>query len=133
MEESSLFFHQILENGLVVEVRDLSLRYFGDYHRVVLEVRTRLPLKEELLGAAHDAANLLTAARTAWGDEACSHTRLERMGVAGGDVASVREELWGSFLANSLGYLRHPEYPARLLRRLLAQRKTTRPQLRVIS
>ncbi len=133
MEERPLFFHEILENGLIVEVRDLSRRYFGDYHRVVLEVLIRLPLRMELLAAAPDAETLLAAARTAWGEEARNDTRLERMGVAGADVDSVRGELWTSFVAHGFGYIQHPEYPARLLRRLLAQRKTSRPHLRVLS
>ncbi|WP_305046270.1 hypothetical protein [Geoalkalibacter sp.] len=133
MEERPLFFYQTLENGLMVEVRDLSRRYFGDYHRVVLEVRIRLPLRIELFPEDRDAQSLLAAARTAWGEEVCSPTRLERMGVPGADVESVRRELWDSFVAHGLGYLRHPGYPGRLLRRLLANRKTSRPILKVIS
>jgi hypothetical protein len=37
-----------LANGLILEFRDLSNRYFGDYHRLHIEVICRIPVDESL-------------------------------------------------------------------------------------
>ena len=94
------FRTEFLPNGLKVEFIDLSNRYFGDYHRVCLEVRIiALPVD----GNADSAATGPQQIR-----------RLERMGVAGVEVDTVRRQLADDFQRHAGPYLAHPDYPARL-------------------
>jgi len=82
-----------LANGVVVDFVELSNRYFGDYHRVCVAVRIHVPLP---------------------GD--CRHRikHLERMGVAGADVAAVRDRLVDDYWRHAGPYLAHPDFPTRL-------------------
>lgn len=82
-----------LANGVVVDFVDLSNRYFGDYHRICVEVRIRLPLSGN-----------------------CPHsvTRLERMGVSGADVTVARDRLVDDYWRHAGHYLARADFPARL-------------------
>lgn len=85
-----------LDNGVVLEFSDRSNRYFGDYHRVCVEVRLSVsrPDCEEPL------VKVLT---------------FERMGVAGANVEMTRNALVEDYLQNAGRYLAHADYPARLI------------------
>jgi hypothetical protein len=85
------FRTEYLKNGVTVEFVDLSNRYFGDYHRVCIEIRMIVP------------DNKIQRVR-----------RLERMGVAGADVESTRNLLAENYWQHAGRYLAHAEYPARL-------------------
>ena len=90
-----------LANGVVVEFFDRTNRYFGDYHRVCVEVRLTA------LSPA-DAA-------CAQGGEPLQEVRLlERMGVPGAEVDATRCRLVDTYWQNAGGYLAHPDYSARL-------------------
>jgi hypothetical protein len=82
-----------LANGVVLDFFDLSNRYFGDYHRICVEVRIRLPLTGK---GPHNV------------------TRLERMGVAGADVTLARDRLVADYWRHAGRYLARPDFPARL-------------------
>ena len=105
-----------LANGLQLIVADRTVRYFGDYHRVRLDVRIDCDLAQ-----ADMPADLLTRARGTFGPTAVFERRLERMGVAGSQVENVREELLHAFLEHTRTYLEHPDFCRRLVARLLAQ------------
>ncbi|KIH76803.1 hypothetical protein SAMN05660860_00792 [Geoalkalibacter ferrihydriticus] len=132
MSRDTLFFHQTLANRLIIEVRDLSRRYFGDYHKVVLEVSCRLPLEAALFAGEVDPTQALAAAQAVFGEEARSIVRLERMGVAGDTLEAVRGALWDSFTTTTLAYMQRPDYPVRMLRRLQAQRHQAGRHLRAL-
>jgi hypothetical protein len=85
-----------LANGVVVDFVDLSNRYFGDYHRVCIEVHIHVPLPVD-----------------------CRHSikQLERMGVAGAAVAAVRDRLIDDYWRHAGPYLARPDFPARLAAR----------------
>jgi hypothetical protein len=83
-----------LANGIEVEFVDLGNRYFGDYHRVCVEVRVSVTLAG--IGSMQQVR------------------RLERMGVAGADVDAVRCHLVEAYWRSAGLYLAHPDYPARL-------------------
>jgi hypothetical protein len=85
---------------------DLTNRYFGDYHRVCIEVRLTVPLVPGCEASAAGPAGLSK------GLERTRH--LERMGVAGTEVAAVCARLVDDFLRTTGRYLAHPDYPARL-------------------
>jgi len=95
-------------NGVEVAFADCSNRYFGDYHRVCVEVRISIHLPA---GSASRLAQV---------------GRLERMGVAGADVAAIRSQLVDDYWRHAGRYLAHPDYPARLL--AASAVKVSRPQ-----
>ena len=90
------FRGETLANGISLEFFDRSNRYFGDYHRVRVEVHVSVPHS--------DRAEPLVKVQV-----------LERMGVAGAEVAAVRQQLCESFWSHASGYLGRADYPARLL------------------
>jgi len=111
-----------LDNGLVLEIYDRSNRYYGDYHRVHLEVHSRLPLEPSLFSDEEDPQQACRRARQRCGEELLETRALERMGVRGKEVAEVRETLVEAFLSTNLPYLRRADYPARLAAKRLAER-----------
>ena len=88
-----------LVNGVVAEFIDRSNRYFGDYHRVCIEVR--------LMASVPDAAS-------GEGTSLQTVKVLERMGVPGIAVEATRNRLADDYWRHAGSYLAHPDYPARL-------------------
>lgn len=115
-------------NGLLVTFFDRTNRYYGAYHRVVAEVVSQVPLTTEVFAGEDDPQSALQKARQQFGQELTVRQTLERMGVQESCLEGVRDELWQSFLRSNLQYLQHPEFPARLVRRELARRRS-RPRL----
>lgn len=89
------FRNNLLDNGVIVEFFDLSNRYFGDYHRVCVEVRLLIPHPER----KEPLIKVLT---------------LERMGVPGAEVESVRNRMADDYWQHAGRYLARADYPARL-------------------
>lgn len=119
-----------LSNGVRVAFHDRSNRYFGDYHRVCVEVRCCLPLTPPLFAGAADPPAECRQARAVLGEEACHVRILERMGVAGDEVERVRQEIIDGFIRSTLPYLQSPNFPARLIAVELARhRQGRRPHL----
>jgi hypothetical protein len=106
---------ELLANGLVVEFFDCSNRYFGAYWRLCLDVRCRIALAGRLFAAELENASSML------GESVEYNRRLERMGVAEEDLASVRQQLVDSFLASTRSYLEDPDFPARLIASRLAE------------
>ena len=98
-----------LANGMEIEFVDLGNRYFGDYHRVCVEVRMSVTLAD---------ANIVQQVK-----------RLERMGVPGADVDVVRRQLVEDYWRHAGTYLARPDYPARLAMEL-ARAGNRQPALR---
>jgi hypothetical protein len=112
-----------LQNGLTVEFHDRSNRYFGDYHRLHLEVLCRLPLTPTLFAHEADPRGACEEARRLLGPEAVHRRTLERMGVAGGELEATRRALIDDFLRSTLPYLENPLYPSRMLASELTRRR----------
>lgn len=115
-----------LANGLTVEFHDHSNRYYGDYHRVRIEVRCRCPLAAGLFAGAADPEAELQSARSALGEEVVFTRVLEQMGVAGSDVEKTRQHLIDSFVQGTFPYMESPAFPARLVAREMEQKKKGR-------
>jgi len=111
-----------LANGLRLEFFDFSNRYFGDYHRICIEVRTSLSLNLPAL-ATFDPA-LLARARTLFGATLTVTRTVERMGVAGALVDPLKAELIAGLLHEAQNYLSRPDYPGRLLTAELGRKPT---------
>ena len=80
-----------LPSGALLEFVDRSNRYFGDYHRVLIEV--------ELVLMAEEGPQRLRYQKP-----------LQRMGVASADVEAEREALIENFLTTARPYMERPEY-----------------------
>lgn len=91
-------------NGVTVEFFDRSNRYFGDYHRVCVEIRLQVPRP--------DGAEPLIKSKL-----------LERMGVAGADVEAARIRLADDYWQHAGPYLTQAAYPARLIAAEAASRR----------
>lgn len=114
---------EILENGLRLAFSEMTNRYFGDYHRVCIEVATELDLDSPLLGQLD--AQLHEQARTRYGATLTIRRTLERMGVPTVQVKTVTDELIETFLAEARHYRARPDYPARLLRAELERKASS--------
>lgn len=104
-----------LRNGLVIEFFDRSNRYFGDYHRVCVEVRCRIPLPIDLFAETAAPEAELQAAKTLLGNEVVFSRVLEKMGVAGAEVEAVRQSLINNFIRGALSYMGGPDFPRRFV------------------
>jgi hypothetical protein len=111
-----------LANGLILQFFDRSNRYFGNFHRVAVEVRIRLVLTADHFAGADDPVGVGIEARLLLGEELIESRMLQHMGVAGEEVAAVRDQLISGFIGTAGPYLGRPDYPRRLLARRLAER-----------
>ncbi|RME40393.1 MAG: hypothetical protein D6794_02315 [Deltaproteobacteria bacterium] len=117
------FCSEVLENGFELRFFDESNRYYGDYHRVRVIARLEVPLSAPLFAGNPDPDRALSRARRWLGESVRFEKVLERMGVAGDAVASVRQELVEGFLRSSRSYLAHPRFAERLVARELEKRR----------
>ncbi len=99
-----------LENGLVIRFYDQSNRYFGDFHRVCIEVSITLPQDLKM------SAGLSR-------ETGCFERTLEKMGVPSADLETVRNALIDAFLTTSRAYLERPDFPEQLLRKMRQDKK----------
>ncbi|WP_432822053.1 hypothetical protein [Trichloromonas sp.] len=117
-----------LANGVRVDFIDRSNRYFGDYHRLRVEVRCRIAVTPQLFAATADPCAEADRVRSRLGDEVLWVRHLERMGVAGGDLEMVRSEMIDSFVKSSFSYLQSHEFPIRFVAIEMVERQNkTRP------
>ena len=107
---------QTLDSGLVVKFYDVSNRYFGDFHRVCIEVKIDIPVIPDQLPAE------LASGVAKLGGVLCFERRLERMGVTGGELLAVTDKLIADFLATSCAYLNKPDFAQRLIKRKLTEK-----------
>lgn len=120
------------ENGVRLEFKEDSNRYFGDYYRLRIEVRCRVVIDAVLFPETADPAGEARRVRGLLGEELTWTRHLERMGVATADLPVVRAELMDSFATSTYPYLRSPEFPARLLAGELERRKQARRPFRLV-
>lgn len=117
------FRTETLANGNKILFFDHSNRYYGDYHRVKVVARLDIPLTESLFAAHASPARAFRRARRWLGDSVRFEKVLERMGVAGDAVETVRRELVENFLRANRSYLEHPGFAERLLLKKFADRQ----------
>ena len=96
---NDLFHSVILDNGLTVEFTDETVRYYGDYHRIQIDVFIALAdgRREQF-------------------------QRLERMGISGDMLDAVKREVMDAFRRNCLPYMASPGFPEKFIASL-KQRK----------
>lgn len=112
-----------LANGLQVLFVDESNRYFGDYHRVCIQI-TLVCALDELPVATSDDEAFRDNAIASLGNELKVVKRLERMGVPGAAVEKALQSMVEAFMENASPYLNRPEYPRSLVDAELKKRRT---------
>jgi hypothetical protein len=115
-----------LSNGLTVEFHDRSNRYYGDFHRVRIEVRCSIPLTPAVITPSEDPEAELRRVRDILGEEVVFTRFIERMGVAGDALEQTKRHLIDSFTRSAFAYLENPAFPSRLVARELERRKKVR-------
>lgn len=113
-----------LENGVELSIADESNRYFGDFYRVHLVATIRVLLADALLERAFVEPAQRLKMRQVYGEFVEQRRVLSRMGVAGPDVAAVKQELIGDFLAATRRYMSGADFPVSFLRRKAAERSS---------
>ena len=103
-----------LKNGIVVDFMDRSNRYYGDFHRVKIDVVAKVPvdavrMPQELRALAEECAGETTYERS-----------LEQMGVKSADIEAVTRALIDNFIKTVGSYLEKENFAESLLRRQLA-------------
>ncbi|OQY19554.1 MAG: hypothetical protein B6I36_03875 [Desulfobacteraceae bacterium 4572_35.1] len=99
-----------LANGVRIDYIDKTNRYYGDYHRVTIEIS---------LSFATD--NYETKHK---------FQELSRMGVAGADVEAVKSRLIATFRDGPMPYMNKEEFPDRFKLTLKKRKSVLLPGLK---
>ena len=108
-----------LPNGLTVSFFDQTCRYFGDFHRVKMEIVCKVPVYAEYFEdrlAFDDAKSLLS-------DEVVYKQSVEQMGVPSTEIERVLNRLMANFEAHSLPYFAAATFPQKLMRTEITKAK----------
>lgn len=100
-----------LENGLTVCIYNHNHRYFGDYHRVRVEIVCKVKVLEEYFTDRTEYAE----ARTTLGDSAVFRHNVELMGVPSAELDRSLVRVIDNFADHSLIYLASPIFPRKLV------------------
>ncbi len=112
-----------LENGLQVNFFDTSNRYFGDFHRVCIEVKAEISLEKFNLAKEQQAGRELSG-------PLCFKNKLKRMGVPTADLDRVKQAMMEDFLQTTGKYLSRPNFPRQFLKAKLAEKPKSKFLLR---
>ena len=112
-----------LGNGLTVSIYNHNHRYFGDYHRVRVEIVCKVGVLEEFFANRAEYAEAMASL----GDEAVFRRNVELMGIPTGELHLSLERVIDNFCNHSLAYLSSPEFPRKLvLKELSGSRQVKR-------
>lgn len=120
MAESLLVRTVPLENGIILDFRDCSNRYFGDFHRLLLAVEGRVVPADNCLSdeLKMSVADLPDCVLCRW--------KLERMGVSSDRLSDTMEEMIDSFIDSTKDYLERPGMPEQLLKKRQTEKNRRR-------
>ena len=118
MNSGKSLSRHLLSNGLTLEIWDRSRPVAGDRWLVVLEGTVKVPVNDTTLPLELKprAAEVIAAL----GPEVVYSQKDERNFIAAQDVAGLLAEMAARLLELAAGYLGHPEFPGRLIRKKFA-------------
>lgn len=117
-----------MANGLKIEFKDCSNRYYGDYHRVRIEVDCSVPLTPAVLAQVAESESERENIRKVLGKNYVYTRVLEQMGVPGDALEEAKRNLIDSFAGSTFSYMAQPSFPLRLIaREMERRRKVHRP------
>ncbi len=100
-----------LDNDLVIYVYDRTLRYYGDFYLVKMEIVCEVPLRQEFFENENDYA----LAKRILGANASYRRFMEQMGVPSTGIERVREILMKNFVDHSLPYFSSTNFPRKFV------------------
>lgn len=104
------FASEQLSNGVCINFNDQTNRYYGDYHRVCIEVELRF------------ASDKYTQTHT--------FQTLERMGVSSGDLEGVKQQILASFRQGTMRYMASDNFEAKFLQSIKTRKSILLPGLK---
>ncbi|MBI4643304.1 MAG: hypothetical protein HY790_10765 [Deltaproteobacteria bacterium] len=118
MNPVKLLSQHTLKNGLVLEFWDLSRAVAGDRWQVVVEARVAVAVTPENLppDLRPQSAQIITAL----GEESVFIKQEARNFVAASEMAAQLAQITEQLLSSLRGYLGHPEFAARFIRKKYA-------------
>jgi len=99
-----------LDNGLKLEIFDLTRAIAADTVKVEISFQTKIFLKESFFTSDQDYLHI----KNIMGDELTYEHKLERSFVSKNDENSIRNELIKTFKNNSLSYLAAINFPMKM-------------------
>ena len=100
----------ILDNGLNLQIFDLTRAIAADTVKVEIYFQTKISLKESYFANSEDYLQV----KNAMGDELAYEHRLERSFVPQNNEDEVRDDLINTFKSNSLDYLAALDFAKKL-------------------
>jgi len=100
-----------LPNGLTVSFYDYTSRYFGDFHRVKMEIICKVPVSAEYF----QDRRVFDDARSLLSDEVVYRHNVEQMGVPTTEIETVLQRLMTNFIEHSLPYFASVQFPGKIV------------------
>ena len=129
MLAGNLFDTIDLENGLKIQLWDLSRKLAGGRWLVSLEIRIDIPLMIENLQVVPEKEKAFSVLRTEYGDRILYTHKLEKHFVE----MNRKEKVFGKFMEivrkDILQYLSHPDFANKFTMSTYKKFKTQNPQL----
>jgi hypothetical protein len=107
-----------LGNSLVVEVKDESVTYYGDYHNIKLIIRCRIGVEHTHLDPFRDNPRFEKATRIL-GPIAEYRREIVKAGVPGKDLVKTKGYLLERFEDNALAYFEREDFAMKFVRKRL--------------
>lgn len=118
MQTEKLLSRHALPNGLTLELWDLSRPMAGDRWQVVVEVRVDIPLTLGNLPSEH--RHKVDDIMAALGSRVRFVKQEVRNFIAEKEIAALVRQIEAELLASIRGYLSHPEFAPRFIRKAYA-------------
>ena len=116
-----LLRRQVLANGLILEFHDRSRLMAGDRWQVILEVRVPIPVSAATLPP--DLADRAAEVGAALGPEVVFTQQEVHYFIDVHEVPGLLQEMQTRLLRSLEGYLGHPDFAGRYLRKKFAERR----------
>jgi hypothetical protein len=109
-----------LANGLIVEVVDDTINYYGDYYNVKLTIKSRIAVKSEYLVPLAQNPHFEKIAGML-GPVAEYRREIVKAGVPGKELLASKNHLVDKFEENALVYFEREDFPEKFVRRRFAE------------
>jgi hypothetical protein len=100
-----------LANGLVITFASQSHRYFGDYYRVKLSIRSTVPILPEYFSMHEE----FTRVRALLGEKVEYRRDIEQMGVPSTEIDRAVTRLIDDFITHSVPYFSAADFAGKMV------------------
>lgn len=104
-----------LENHLILQLYDESIKMIGDRWLVTLVARMKVPLDEALIQESETSSANKDKIIKALGKEVVFEHKSNRIFVDESEKESIFQEMYDNFIDNTLPYLSRTSFPERFL------------------